>query len=179
VWREYWLEAIDSLVQKHVSGKAKRGTYQQLQKQLVKAGVKVTNATVRGWVLGERIGPGNIASVKAIGMLSQHSMVQQYPQQIDAAFRQIRTIHQVLGRRISTTLQNLNKMSQHNLGKQSKMSKGTKREIQLDPALSVPIDDLLDLLQFWEVVEIDQGPWNVPIHRVGIVLQRALGKAHE
>lgn len=178
-WRDYWLEAVDSLVQKHASGKAKRGTYQQLQKQLVNSGVKVTNATVRGWVLGERIGPGNIASIKAIGMLSQHPMVQKYPQQVDAAFRQIRTIHQVLGRRISMKLQDLNKVALHIPHKQHQVSKGTKREMQLDPALSVPIDDLLDLLQFWEIVEIDQGPWNVPIHQIGLVLQKVIGKGHE
>lgn|SRR6266851_3985200 len=170
VWREHWLEAIHSLVQKHASGKAKHGSYQHLQQQLAKAGVRVTTVTVRDWVLGERIGPGNLNSIKAIGILSQHPMLQQYPEQVDAAFRQIRTIHQVLGRRISATLQSLGKVIQ----KSSVSPKATKREVQLDPALSVPIDDLLDLLQFWEVVEAAQGQWDVPSSRVGMVLPIAL-----
>lgn len=170
VWRQYWLEAIDRLVQKHADGRAKRGTYQQLQAQLAKVGVRVSNMTIRNWVLGETIGPGSLTSIKAIGLLSQHPTVQQYPEQVDAAFRQIRTIHQALGRRISTRLQTLGKVVQQGQGQNNKGGKTTKREIQLDPALSVPIDDLLDLLQFWEVVEIDQGPFEVPIARVGRVL---------
>lgn len=172
VWREHWLEAIHSLVQKHASGKAKHGSYQHLQQQLAKAGVQVTKVTVRDWVLGERIGPGNLNSIKAIGTLSQHPMLQQYPEQVDAAFRQIRTIHQVLGRRISATLQSLGKVTSQ--GKNRASTKAPKREVQLDPALSVPIDDLLDLLQFWEVVETSQGPWDVPVSRVGVVLPIAL-----
>jgi len=172
VWREYWLEAILSLVQKHASGKAKRGEYLLLQRQLAQAGVHVTHVTVRDWVLGERIGPGNLGSIKVVGALSQHPMVQKYPEQIDKAFRQIRTIHQVLGRRISATLQRLGKVAQQS--KNITSNKKTRREIQLDPALSVPIDDLLDMLQFWEVMEVVKGPWNVPLSRVGVVLPRAL-----
>jgi hypothetical protein len=172
VWREYWLEAIHSLVQKHASGKAKRGAYLQIQQQLSSIGVHVTLVTVRDWVLGERIGPGNLDSIKAVGTLSQHPMVQQYPRQVDEAFRQIRKIHQVLGRRISTTLQKLGKVAQQDRSVTS--AKGAKRDVQLDPALSVPIDDLLDMLQFWEVTEVDQGPLSVPLSRVGLILQDAL-----
>lgn len=172
VWREYWLEAIHSLVQKHASGKAKRGAYLQLKRQLDSIGVHVTIATIRDWELGERIGPGNLTSIKAVGTLSQHPMVQQYPRQVDEAFWQIRKIHQVLGRRISTTLQKLGKVAQQSRSDTS--IKTAKREVQLDPALSVPIDDLLDMLQFWEVIAVDQGPWSVPLSRVGMILPGAL-----
>lgn len=167
VWREYWLEAIDSLVQKHASGGPKHGAYTGLRQRLVEAGVTVTTATVRDWVLGERIGPENIAAVEAVGRLADHQQLQRHPQQVDAAFRQIRTIHQVLGRRIGTTIQSLGAVQQTS-GK-----KASKKEVFLDPALSLPIDDLLDLLQFWRVERVDVGPFNVPVNRIGKVLPRA------
>ncbi len=171
VWREYWLEAIHSLVQQNSSGKAKRGAYQQLQRQLASIGVRVTIVTIRDWAQGERIGPGSITSIKAVGTLSQHPMLQQYPQQVDEAFKQIRIIHQVLGRRISSTLQKLGKVAQQ--GNSVTATKATKRVVQLDPALSVPLDDLLDMLQFWEVIAVDQGPWSVPLSKVGVIMQNA------
>jgi hypothetical protein len=172
VWREYWLEAIHSLVQQNSSGKAKRGAYLQLQQQLASIGVRVTIMTIRDWAQGVRIGPGSLASIKAVGTLSQHPMLQQYPRQVDEAFRQIRTIHQVLGRRISSTLQKLGKVAQQ--GKSVTSTKAAKREVQLDPALTVPIDDLLDMLQFWEVIAVDQGPWSVPLSKVGVIMPNAL-----
>jgi hypothetical protein len=172
VWREYWLEAIHSLIQQHASGRAKRGVYLQLQRQLATIGVRVTEVTIRDWVLGDRIGPGSLDSIKAVGTLSQHPMLQQYPQQVDKAFRQIRIIHQMLGRRISSTLQKLGKVAQQ--GKSVTTAKAAKRDIQLDPALSVPIDDLLDMLQFWEVIAVDQGPWSVPLGKVGVIVPNAL-----
>lgn len=168
VWREYWLEAIHSLVQKHASGRAKRGVYPQLQRELASIGVRVTQVTIRDWVQGERIGPGSLASIKAVGTLSRHPMLQQYPQQIDEAFKQIRKIHQVLGRRISSTLQKLGKVAQQEKGIAS--TKAVKKDVQLDPALSVPIDDLLDMLQFWEVIAVEHGPWNVPLSKVGVIM---------
>lgn len=171
VWREYWLEAIHSLVQQNSSGRAKRGAYIQIQRQLASIGVRVTIVTIRDWAQGERIGPGSITSIKAVGTLSQHPMLQQYPQQVDEAFKQIRIIHQVLGRRISSTLQKLGKVAQQ--GNSVTATKATKRVVQLDPALSVPIDDLLDMLQFWEVIAVDQGPWSVPLSKVGVIMQNA------
>ncbi len=168
IWRQYWLDAIDSLVQKHASGRAKRGTYQSLKKQLDDAGVHVTTVTVRDWVLGERIGPASVAAVEAVGLLSGHQQLQQYPRQVEEAFKQIRTIHQVLGRRISAAIQSVGAEPVN-----SKAKTG-KKEVFLDPALSLPIDDLLDLLQFWEVERVDRGLWAVPVTRVGTVLPRPL-----
>ncbi len=97
-------------------------------------------------------------------------MVEQYPEQIDAAFKQIRTIHQALGRRINRVLERIGNASQ----RQGKRSTRTGQEVQLDPALSVPIDDLIDMLQFWEVTEVSVGPWDVPVGRVNSVLSRPL-----
>jgi len=138
---------------------------------LASIGVRVTIVTIRDWAQGERIGPGSITSIKAVGTLSQHPMLQQYPQQVDEAFKQIRIIHQVLGRRISSTLQKLGKVAQQ--GNSVTATKATKRVVQLDPALSVPLDDLLDMLQFWEVIAVDQGPWSVPLSKVGVIMQNA------
>jgi hypothetical protein len=171
VWRQHWREAIDSLAgSRHSSGRARRGTYQALRAQLALAGVRVALVTVRTWVLGQTIGPGNLASIKAVGALSKHSMVEQYPEQIDAAFKQIRAIHQALGRRINRVLERVGNASQ----RQGKRSTRTSQEVQLDPALSVPIDDLIDMLQFWEVTEVSVGPWQVPVGRVNSVLSRPL-----
>lgn len=172
VWRDYWLEAILSLVQTHASGRAKRGSYQQLQRDLAAAGVRVTLATIRGWVLGERIGPASIESVRGVASLSQHPMLLRYPDRVDAAFKQIRTIHQVLGRRISSMLQGLGKsMRQVSTGEESRATR-TQREVHLDPALAVPIDDLIDLLEFFEVVSVNAGSWEAPTSRVGVLLHR-------
>lgn len=170
VWRQHWREAIDSLAGKHISGRARRGTYKALQDDLKRTGIDVALVTVRTWVLGQTIGPGSLASIKAVGALSKHGMVEQYPEQIDAAFKQIRIIHQALGRRISRVLQRVGQTSQ---GRQGKVKK-TGQEVQLDPALSVPIDDLIDMLQFWEVVDVSKGPWEVPTAHVNVVLTKPL-----
>jgi hypothetical protein len=137
---------------------------------LAKVGVKVTPLTVRNWVLGQTIGPYSLDSIKAIGVLSQHPMVMQYPTQIDAAFKQIRVIHQAVGRRISKVLQRVGSATQA----QGRQSRAANREVQLDPALSVPIDDLMDMLEFWEVMEVINGPWQVPAGRVNVVLRSPL-----
>ena len=169
VWRQHWLEAIDGLAQKNSGGRARRGTYLELQKKLVKAGVKVTTATVRSWVLGQTIGPGSLESTKAVGALSQHPMVEQYPEQIDAAFKQIRSIHQVLGRRISSSLKRVGRVTQR-LSDPAKRERVHKKEVQLDPALSVPIDDLIDMLEFWEIIDVSDGPWQVPVSKVNVMM---------
>ena len=170
VWRQHWREAIDSLAGKHISGRARRGTYKALHEDLKRTGIDVALVTVRTWVLGQTIGPGSLHSIKAVGALSKHPMVEQYPEQIDAAFKQIRIIHQALGRRISRVLQRVGQKSQVGPGKLKK----TGQEVQLDPALSVPIDDLIDMLQFWEVVEVSNGPWEVPTAHVNVVLPKPL-----
>lgn len=170
VWRQHWLEAVDSLARKPVSGRARRGTYKALREQLAQAGVKVSYLTVRSWVLGHTIGPYSLDSIKAVGTLSQHPMVVQYPNQIDAAFKQIRVIHQAVGRRISKVLQRVGQATEM----QGRRGRAANKEVQLDPALSVPIDDLMDMLEFWEVVEVINGPWQVPSGRVNVVLRNPL-----
>ncbi|HKP54942.1 MAG TPA: DrmE family protein [Chloroflexia bacterium] len=183
VWRTYWLEAADSLVRKGAMGQAVRGSYKQLQTQLAQSGVQVTTMTVRDWVLGARIGPRDIKAVKAVGALTQHPMLMQYPDQVDAAFKQIRVIHQLLGRRIAATLQRLGKVASQGLNRTSGRNDYTsssgivkrgKRNLNIDPALAVPIDDLLDLLEFWEVLEVSQDPCQVPSSRVGKLLTRSV-----
>jgi hypothetical protein len=170
VWRQHWVEAIDSLASNSASGRARRGTYKALRAQLAEAGVKVSPLTVRSWVLGHTIGPYSLESIKAVGVLSQHIMVMQYPTQIDAAFKQIRVIHQAVGRRISKMLQRLGQATQV----QGMHGGAAHGQVQLDPALSVSIDDLMDMLEFWEVMEVINGPWQVPAGRVNVVLRSPL-----
>ena len=171
VWRGYWLDAVDNLAQQHASGRARRGSYLRIQRQLADVGIKVTTQTIRGWILGERIGPGTVGAVKAIGHLTQHPMLLQHSEQVEKAFRQIRTIHQVLGMRISAALQRAGKVAQQPSSKAT--AKSSKQAVKLDPALTIPLDDLLDLLQYWEVIDAQFGPFTVPVTHVGIILRRA------
>jgi len=164
LWRGYWLDAVQSLMHTADDGIVEKRTYRRVQNLLASAGASVTTLTIRDWVSGERIGAGSITSIKAVGQLSGHHMLQEYPDKIDGAFRQIRTIHQILGRRISGRLQDIGKAQALKTP-----ARGAKREVKLDPALSVPIDDLLDLLQFWRVVDVHTGPFAVPVSRVGVV----------
>lgn len=179
VWRTYWLKAIDSLVPKYATGQAVRGSYSHLQVRLAQTGVQVTAMTIRGWVRGACIGPRDKKAIGAIGILTQHPMLLQYPEQIDAAFKQIRVIHQQLGRRITATLQRLGRLAGQSVSSDAMpgLARGAGRgrqEVKVDPALSVPIDDLLDLLEFWEVVEVSEGTYPVPISRVDKLLARPL-----
>jgi hypothetical protein len=171
VWRGYWLDAVETLIQQHDTGRARRGSYLGIQRQLAKLNVKVTTQTIRGWLLGERIGPGTVGAVQAIGQLTQHPMLLQHSAQVEQAFRQIRTIHQVLGMRISIALQRAGKLAQKPGTKVA--PKSSKRAVNLDRALMIPLDDLLDLLQYWEVVAVDPGTFKVPVTHLGVILSRA------
>lgn len=177
VWRGYWLDAVETLIQQHDTGRARRGSYLGIQRQLAKLNVKVTTQTIRGWLLGERIGPGTVGAVQAIGQLTQHPMLLQHSPQVEQAFRQIRTIHQVLGMRISNALQRAGKLAQKPSTKVA--SKSSKLAVNLDRALTIPLDDLLDLLQYWEVVAVDPGTFNVPVTHLGVILNRASYKDTE
>jgi hypothetical protein len=65
-----------------------------------------SEATVRGWIKGSVIGPGSVKSISAIAKLAQSGDMKKRPQEYDEAFKQIRSIHRALGRRINALISN-------------------------------------------------------------------------
>jgi len=158
-FRQYWLDAINALAQLYTAPGGGLA-YQRLHRDLQRSGADVGYAAVRQWIAGDTIGPRDLSSIVAVGTLSHHPMLTQHVQQVDRAFRQIRTMHQVLGRRINSALERAG-------GAARSSRSGSDKQFRLDPAIAVQLDELLDALEYWEVLDVSAETVLVPSSRVG------------
>lgn len=133
--------------------------YRKLLTDLQSHGATImTEQAVRGWLEGTTIGPDSIGSIAAIGKLSHTPSISQNAADFDRAFRKFRSVHQGIGRRLAAAIR----------GTFRNFAEPTSaKSPELDLSLAVPVAELLDSIDFAEVVEKPSEPQSFSPSQVG------------
>jgi hypothetical protein len=144
-FRKVWREAIQSIALRNRS--SGETNYTKIFESLREAGAPIASEqTVRLWINGQVIGPEAVTSIQAVGKLSGSQSLMNQAKKFDRAFRQIRSIHQGLGRRLSTAIR---RSFRHLKFRETKNSVA-----KLDDHLGVPLDELLESVDLLEVLSV-------------------------
>ena len=156
-YRKKWSSATTRLAQVYSDGLRVR--YDRMLIDLKAAGAPIeTELALRWWIQGLVIGPEKNASIAAVGTVIQDQTLVDGARQFDKAFRQIRGIHQGIGRRLSTAI----RRSFAHLDFEALSAVHD----DLDEALALPLDELLETVDLAEVIAVGE-PQAVAPHVVG------------
>jgi hypothetical protein len=161
--RRQWQAAIkyvNERYRKRFSPYSTQIEYRTLLEDLWKHGATVsTEQAVRGWLEGTTIGPDSIGSIQAIGKLSMMDPIVTGAKEFDKAFRKFRSLHQGIGRRLAAAVRSsFRKFADASTDQQP---------TNLDPSLAVPIAELLDSMDFAEVISLSKVPEMLSPSQVG------------
>jgi hypothetical protein len=162
-FRKAWRDAIQAIVARYRSGGSTN--YSQIFDSLQAAGAPIASEqTVRLWINDQVIGPEAVASIEAVGKLSGSSSLVNQAKRFDRAFRQIRAIHQGLGRRLSAAIR---KSFCHLNFREAK-----DPVVKLDDHLGVPLDELLESVDLAEVHSVGSNTEKKAPQMVGRFIRR-------
>jgi hypothetical protein len=158
-YRRAWRDAIQLLAsQFRCSGVI---DYSCMLSQLQTAGAPVqTEAALRGWVYEQVIGPEALGSIRAVGVVSGNQMIVKQANDFDKAFHKIRGIRTSIGRLINAAI------------RQTFTSFGDIGETgmhKLDDRLLLPVNELIETLDFAEVVLVESESVMVAPQAVGML----------
>lgn len=154
-YRATWNTAIET-IKLRFSAEGKTD-YLHLFDELKKAGATIENPiSVRFWVNGAVIGPETEASIRAVGRLSGVARLENKAAEFDKAFRELRGIHQGLGRRLSSAI----KRAFHGLA-------GDKSLNLLENPMSLPIEEIAESIDLLEITAIDKGGYLMSQSAIG------------
>lgn len=144
-FRKAWREAIQKVSAKF---RAPSGfDYAAILLALKSSGATIeSEQAVRFWVHDQVIGPEAIASIQAVGKLSGSNTLMNQAKHFDRAFRKIRGLHQGIGRKLSGAIRE--SFRDVHFGNAHKATE------KLDDRLGIPLDELLDTLDFAEVMSV-------------------------
>lgn len=154
VLQQRWVEAVDALAHHFtVNG---RVVYSAVLRALQENGAKITSQlTVRSWISGQIMGPEDRTSIEAVGKVISSDALVQGTREIDSALRRIRAIRRGLGRRLSSVIR---KTFQYSMDGDSHGS-----DSLLDEHLALPLNELLDSIDFARIDGIASEPVLVPL----------------
>jgi hypothetical protein len=162
-FRRAWREAIKAIAAANrLLGSI---NYTRIFVSLQEAGAPIASEqTVRLWMNDQVIGPEAIASIEAVGKLSGSTILINQATRFDRAFRQIRAIHQGIGRRLSAAIR---KSFRH-----LKFAETKGPIVKLDDHLGVPLDELLETVDLAEVRSVGSQAEKKPPQVVGRFIHR-------
>ena len=153
-YRRQWVEAMKTLAIKYEC--SFRG-YSRLHRDLQANGSSIlTTISVRNWILGYVMGPTDVSSIRAVGVLSGRKPIVDDVHGFDKAFKTIRKIHQALGRKLTQTITQTSRLLA------DEDSESNQRE-----SLWLPVNDILDTVDLAEICEIGTSPALFPAQAVG------------
>lgn len=172
--RRQWQSAITAVRHKYGSASPALPAFEEystslmdftaLLRDLRKAGATIeTEQTVRNWITGETIAPDSVASIAAVGKVSGVDSVSRNARDLDRVFHQIRGVHQGIGRRIASAIRH----SCHRFAQASAEPLAS----ELDEHLALPISELVEHIEFVEVIAVESTA-RVPPHRVWQFVKR-------
>lgn len=157
-YRRAWQDAIQRLVAHHRVGN--RINYGTILRSLQAAGATIqSELAVRFWVQDQVIGPENVSSIVAVGLVSGSDVLVREAKKFDSAFRYIRSIRQGIGHRLNSAIRRSFKHAADGISDQT--------GDQLDDRLGFPLDELLETIDLAEVVSVGKLTEMVAPHRVG------------
>lgn len=148
-FRHAWRSAVQRMIALFSDN---RGIdFVRMLKALQDNGAKIQSETaLRFWTRDQVIGPEARSSIIAVGKVSGSRVLVNEYNQFDQAFRTIRSIHQVLGRQLSSAIKKTF----------STFIEGDMKEtdIKLDNRLGLPLDELMECIEYLEVKAIFNNP---------------------
>lgn len=157
-FRKAWREAIQTIAAQNRSIGGLN--YGKVFEALKSAGAPIASEqTVRLWMNDQVIGPEAVESIEAVGRISGSTALVSQSKKFDRAFRQIRGVHQGIGRRLSTAIRN----SFHHL----EFGESKHPAVKLDDRLNIPLDELLETVDMAEIRSISTTTEKKPPQIVG------------
>lgn len=147
-FRRQWHDAMDRLA---LMFRTPLGIdYPAMLRALREHGAPVqTDLTPRNWVQGYVIGPEDVRSIIAVGKTTQLEAVVRSATEFDRAFRRIRGLHQGIGRRLTSSIR-------RHFQDFASGSAPVEDRATLDSRLGIPLDEMLETVEFLEVVSLSE-----------------------
>jgi hypothetical protein len=161
--RENWVEAIGLCAAQFRS--ARGGVdYQALLSALRREGVGIRDVqSLRTWVTHGVLGPGDVSSIRAVGRVSGHPVLSGSPDLVDRALNGIRSVHQQVGRRLSAVLRASAAHAVSEAAPRNARSKPVRGgSMPTNLALMVPLEEMIDAMEFWTVEAAEHATRQVP-----------------
>jgi hypothetical protein len=156
-FRKQWRDALSKIEPLPNSRSALN--YNTLLAQLQHAGAPIQNwQTVRNWILGITIAPDDPRSIAAVGKISGAESLVRNVRDFDHAFRRIRGIRQGIGRQLNSAIR------RHFAHFATGVAEGAGG---LDPRLGIPLDELIETIDFLEVDEVAPEAMRISPARAG------------
>lgn len=156
-FRKQWRDALKKIEAR--SEISSSPDYFALLSRLQEAGAPIQNwQTARNWIVGVTIGPDDKRSIVAIGKVSGVEALVRNASQFDQAFRKIRGIRQGIGRQLSAAIR------RHFAHFATGVPESNTR---LDARLGVPLDELIETIDFMEVLNVAEEPVMASPGRIG------------
>jgi hypothetical protein len=161
-FRRHWKIACQRLANKYSDGQGPDYAALLADLQLNGAPIK-SELAVRWWVKELAIGPEKLASIAAVGkILSDRALIDE-ARAFDRAFRQIRGLHQGLGRRLSGAILRSFRHLQ--------FTGDAEPSDMLGDQLGLPVDELVESIELAEVLEVGKSAL-VPANTIDRLLRR-------
>lgn len=167
-----WRDGIEACAEQFRSGWRGTVQYDALLAALRKQGAPITDAqSLRQWVTNCTLGPGDARSIRAVGRVACHPILSDSSKMVHDALNGIRSVHRAMGRRLSTALRDL-AGQEGSTGQISPPPRLTglgmtgTRQTQ-NSALSVPLEELVDAMEFWQIEMREAGVQPIPAALVG------------
>jgi hypothetical protein len=148
-FRSEWQRAIQAFASKYSSNRVV--DYGRALRALQDNGARIVSPlTVRNWVENFVIGPEDIDSIVAVGRATHIGSLERNAKEFDRVFRRIRGLHQGLGRRLSSAIRERFR----SVTGDALDSKTPGEDEDLDLRLGIPLDEMLETIEFLEIVQI-------------------------
>jgi hypothetical protein len=156
-YRKQWEEAIRCLGIKY---DCERRGYSQLLYDFRQAGSTIsTEISIGNWISGRVMGPDDVSSIRAAGQLAGMQSLQREAGDFDRAFRQIRALHQALGRRLTRLIKQSSKYLMDD--------EGSTGQDSLGDHIWLPVNELLETVDVSEVLSVSTETQSIPPSKVG------------
>lgn len=156
-YRKQWGEAIRCLAIKY---NCEHRGFTKLLNDFRGAGSTIsTEISIGNWVSGRVMGPDDVSSIRAAGELAGIQSLQREAGDFDKAFRQIRALHQTLGRKLTRLI----KQSSRYLVDDENSSE----QDSLGDHIWLPVNELLETVDVAEVLSVNSEMQSTPPYKVG------------
>jgi hypothetical protein len=169
-WTTRWQQGLLAAVRRYTDGRG-RVDYRRLLRDLREEGADIqTELAVRNWVDGTALGPGSVASIRAVGTLAESLTLRDHPRRVYEALEGVRALHRAIGQRVSRAMAGAVAQAS---ASQTSFLDGSDI---LDARVVVPLEELLAAVDFCEIVSIDVREQLVPPVLVGRLRREAGGR---
>jgi hypothetical protein len=171
MFQEQWRTAMDECAARFQEPRSGRIEYGRLLAALQAEGAPITDhQAVRLWVAHKVLGPADIKSIRAVGLLAGHPILRDSSRQVHDALNDLRGVRSAMGRRLGAALRTAASFGPEepaHAPPRSRGRTGSSRSVPSSLVLSIPLEELVDAMQFWQIECTDSTARPVPAALVG------------